>query len=98
MFYMAWRRTRRTRRKIRRYNIRAINTIERAQALGFMKTPRDNYNLFTLYYNIGQYGIGRRPPLQRPRRIRDDRLDPRQLAAPRRPTSRSTRTSRRSRS
>jgi tetratricopeptide (TPR) repeat protein len=42
---------------IRRYNIRAINTIERAQALGFMKTPRDNYTLFTLYYNIGQYGM-----------------------------------------
>ncbi len=43
--------------KIRRYNIRAIDTIERAQALGFMKTPRDNFTLFTLYYNIGQYGI-----------------------------------------
>jgi len=42
---------------VRRYNIRAINTIERAQALGFMKSPRDNYTLFTLYYNIGQYGI-----------------------------------------
>jgi len=42
---------------IRRYNIRAINTIERAQALGFMKTPRDNYTLFTLYYNIAQYGM-----------------------------------------
>lgn len=44
-------------RKIRRYNIRAIDTIERAQALGFMKAPRDNFTLFTLYYNIGQYGI-----------------------------------------
>jgi tetratricopeptide (TPR) repeat protein len=43
--------------KIRTYNIRAINTIERAQALGFMKTTRDNYTLFTLYYNIGQYGM-----------------------------------------
>jgi tetratricopeptide (TPR) repeat protein len=43
--------------KIRMYNIRAINTIERAQALGFMKTTRDNYTLFTLYYNIGQYGM-----------------------------------------
>jgi tetratricopeptide (TPR) repeat protein len=43
--------------KIRRYNIRAIDTFERAQALGFMKTPRDNFTLFTLYYNIGQYGI-----------------------------------------
>lgn len=43
--------------KIREYNIRAINTIERAQALGFMQLPRDNFTLFTLYYNIGQYGI-----------------------------------------
>jgi tetratricopeptide (TPR) repeat protein len=43
--------------KIRMYNIRAINTIERAQTLGFMKTTRDNYTLFTLYYNIGQYGM-----------------------------------------
>ncbi len=43
--------------KIRTFNIRAINTIERAQALGFMKTTRDNYTLFTLYYNIGQYGM-----------------------------------------
>ena len=43
--------------KVRRYNIRAIDTFERAQALGFMKTPRDNFTLFTLYYNIGQYGI-----------------------------------------
>ena len=42
---------------IRRYNILAINRFERAQALGFMKTPRDNYTLFTLYYNIGQYGM-----------------------------------------
>jgi tetratricopeptide (TPR) repeat protein len=43
--------------KIRMYNIRAINTIERAQTHGFMKTTRDNYTLFTLYYNIGQYGM-----------------------------------------
>jgi tetratricopeptide (TPR) repeat protein len=44
-------------RKIRQYNIRAINTFERAQAQGFLKSPRDNFTLFTLYYNIGQYGI-----------------------------------------
>lgn len=42
---------------VRKYNIRAIDTIERAQNLGFMKTPRDNYTLFTLYYNIAQYGM-----------------------------------------
>jgi tetratricopeptide (TPR) repeat protein len=31
--------------------------MERAQALGFMNTPRDNYNLVTLYLNAGQFGI-----------------------------------------
>ena len=36
--------------------IRAINTIERAQALGHMKTPKDNYNLVTLYLTAGQFG------------------------------------------
>jgi tetratricopeptide (TPR) repeat protein len=59
MFYMALAQDPKDKdeKKIRTYNIRAINTIERAQKLGFMKTPRDNYTLFTLYYNIGQYGI-----------------------------------------
>ena len=38
------------------YNLRAILTIERAQALGFMNTPKDNYNLVGIYFNIGQYG------------------------------------------
>jgi tetratricopeptide (TPR) repeat protein len=59
MFYMALAQDPKDKdeRMIRRYNIRAINTIERAQALGFMKTPRDNYTLFTLYYNIGEYGM-----------------------------------------
>lgn len=38
------------------YNIRAILTIERAQALGFMNTTKDNYNLVGIYFNIGQYG------------------------------------------
>jgi len=40
----------------REYNIRAINAIERAQALGFMKTPKENYTLVGIYYNIGQFG------------------------------------------
>jgi tetratricopeptide (TPR) repeat protein len=35
---------------------RAINTMERAQAIGLMKTPKDNYNLVTMYYNAGQFG------------------------------------------
>ncbi|HEY4988611.1 MAG TPA: hypothetical protein VII09_02335, partial [Opitutaceae bacterium] len=43
-------------RDIRKFNIRAINTYERAQAQGFLKGPKDNFTLFTLYYNIGQYG------------------------------------------
>ena len=38
------------------YNIRAINTLERAQTFGFLKAPRDNYLLFTFYYETGQYG------------------------------------------
>lgn len=56
MFYMMLGQNTKDERKIREYNIRAINTIERAQALGFMKTPKDNFNLFTLYYNSNQYG------------------------------------------
>jgi tetratricopeptide (TPR) repeat protein len=30
--------------------------MERAQALGLMQTPKDNYNLVTMYYNAGQFG------------------------------------------
>jgi len=30
--------------------------MERAQELGLMKTPKDNYNLVTMYYNAGQFG------------------------------------------
>src|SRR5690606_18039614 len=29
---------------------------ERAQALGFMKTPKENYTLFGLYFNVSQFG------------------------------------------
>lgn len=42
--------------KMRQYYIRAINTIERAQPYGFMKTPKDQYNLVTLYTLAGQFG------------------------------------------
>jgi len=38
------------------FNLRAIVTLERAQALGFMNTPKDNYNLVGIYFNIGQFG------------------------------------------
>jgi len=37
------------------YNLRTIVTIERAQALGFLNTPKDNYNLVGIYFNIGQF-------------------------------------------
>lgn len=43
-------------RKAHEYTIRGIVAIERAQALGFMKTPKENYNLFGLYFNLGQFG------------------------------------------
>lgn len=41
--------------KLLRYNVRAILTIERAQALGQMTTPKDNYNLVSIYLLIGQF-------------------------------------------
>jgi tetratricopeptide (TPR) repeat protein len=42
-------------RAFRAYNIRAILSIERAQKLGIMNTPKDNYNLVGIYFNIGQF-------------------------------------------
>ncbi len=42
--------------KSRQYNIRAILAAERSQALGFGKTPKDNFNLVGIYINLGQYG------------------------------------------
>ena len=41
----------------RKYLARDINTLERAQALGYMNTPVDNMNLVTMYTQAGQYGI-----------------------------------------
>lgn len=41
---------------IQRYNLRAILSIERAQALGFLATPRENYTLVALYFTIQQFG------------------------------------------
>ena len=37
------------------YNVRAIITLERAQKLGFLNSPKDNMNLVTLYFTVGQY-------------------------------------------
>jgi Tfp pilus assembly protein PilF len=56
MFYMILGQNSKDEAKIRMYDIRAINAIERAQALGYLKTTKDNFNLFTLYYNSNQYG------------------------------------------
>lgn len=36
-------------------DIRAIVTFERAQTLGFMNAPKDNFNLVGIHFNIGQY-------------------------------------------
>lgn len=36
-------------------DIRAIITFERAQKLGFMNAPKDNFNLVGIHFNIGQY-------------------------------------------
>ncbi|MES1168631.1 MAG: hypothetical protein ABUL61_05630, partial [Oleiharenicola lentus] len=36
-------------------DLRAIVTIERAQAHGFMTTPKDNFNLIGIYFNAAQY-------------------------------------------
>jgi Tfp pilus assembly protein PilF len=42
--------------KARAYYALGINTIERAQAFGKMKSKKDNYNLATMYFSAGQYG------------------------------------------
>lgn len=42
-------------RAVRSYSLRSIITMERAQALGFLNSPRDNFNLVGIYFNIGQF-------------------------------------------
>lgn len=42
----------------REYLIRAIVTYERAQALGFLETPKDNMNLVSLYLMANQFTKG----------------------------------------
>jgi tetratricopeptide (TPR) repeat protein len=37
------------------YNVRAIVTIERGHKYGTLNKPEDNMELFSLYFNIGQY-------------------------------------------
>jgi tetratricopeptide (TPR) repeat protein len=36
--------------------VRAVLSMERAQSHGFMNTPKDNYNLVGVYFNMGHYG------------------------------------------
>jgi Tfp pilus assembly protein PilF len=43
-------------REIRRYQLRAVLTMERAQKYGHLKTPRDQLNIIGLYFNLEQYG------------------------------------------
>ena len=43
---------------VRQNYIRAINTQERAQAAGFMKSPKDNLNLVNLYLQAQQFSKG----------------------------------------
>lgn len=43
-------------KQAKEFNTRAILAIERAQALGFMKTPKENYTLVGIYFNVGQFG------------------------------------------
>jgi len=38
------------------YNLRAALTIERAQQHGLSTTPKDNYNLVSIYFNLAEYG------------------------------------------
>ena len=39
------------------YYVRAILAMERAQKLGFLKSPKENFGLVTTYSNINQYSI-----------------------------------------
>ncbi len=40
------------------YQVRAIVTVERAQALGYLTTPKDNMTLVSLYLNANQFNKG----------------------------------------
>jgi tetratricopeptide (TPR) repeat protein len=38
------------------YTVRAILTMERAQEHGFLNTPKDNYQIVGMFFNINQFG------------------------------------------
>ncbi len=42
--------------KRRQYYARAINTVEQAQKLGFLNGSKENYDLVSMYTQVGQYG------------------------------------------
>ncbi|MEO6245428.1 MAG: tetratricopeptide repeat protein [Opitutaceae bacterium] len=42
----------------RSLQVRAITTVERAQALGYLNTPKDNFNLVSLYLMANQFTKG----------------------------------------
>ena len=37
-------------------DVRAIVAMERAQSHGYLKAPKENFNLVAVYFNMGQYG------------------------------------------
>ena len=41
--------------EVQRYNLRALLTIERAQARGLLKSPKENYAVVSLYFALQQY-------------------------------------------
>ncbi len=41
--------------EIERYNLRALLTLERAQARGFLNSPKENYAVIALYFNLHQF-------------------------------------------
>lgn len=54
--YMALATAAKEEREIRRYQLRTILTLQRAQRHGHFTAPKDNLNLVGLYFNIEQYG------------------------------------------
>ena len=42
--------------KRRQYYARAINVVEQAQKLGFLNSTKENYDLVSMYTQVGQYG------------------------------------------
>ncbi|MET0263320.1 MAG: hypothetical protein ABW223_10510 [Rariglobus sp.] len=54
--YLALAASTKNEQEISRYNLRALLTIERAQARGLLTSPKENFNLIALYLSIRQFG------------------------------------------